>query len=318
MTVCIVILNWNGWKDTIQCLDSVFESKNVNFRVVVCDNASVDNSISHIKEWADIHLGSEHYQFFTKSQLPSSSAETIKNLTIIDNQGNWGFAGGNNIGIKFALQQNDCEYIWLLNNDTTIEPDALHQAVERMQGNQTIGICGSTLVYYHERNKLQAMGGAVYSKYTGRSAHIGAFSSPQELSTNYETVERQMSYVVGAAMLVSRRFVECVGLMQEDYFLYSEEIDWATRGKPKFKLGYAPKSIVYHKEGASIGTSASGGSALSIYYLYRNRLKFTWRFYPVFFPTVLLYAIIDVLKFTIKGKWKQAIAAVKGILFLQR
>ncbi|AKR43389.1 glycosyltransferase family 2 protein [Methylophilus sp. TWE2] len=318
MTVYVVVLNWNGWKDTIQCLDSLYKSKNVNFCVVVCDNGSSDNSIFHIEEWAQINLGSANYQFFTKSQLQSSSRETITSLTIIDNQGNWGFAGGNNIGIKFALKQDNCEYIWLLNNDTIIEPDALYHAVERMKANQAIGLCGSTLVYYHERNKLQAMGGAVYSKYTGRSAHIGAFSSPQLLPTDYETIERQMSYVVGAAMLVRRSFVETVGLMQEDYFLYSEEIDWATRGKSKFKLGYAPKSVVYHKEGASIGTSASGGSPLSIYYLYRNRLKFTWRFYPIFFPTVLLYASIDVLKFTVKGKWKQAIAAVKGILFLKR
>jgi len=129
-------------------------------------------------------------------------------------------------------------------------------------------------------------------------------------------VEQQLSCVVGAAMLVSRPFLEQVGLMREDYFLYYEEIDWATRAKGRFKLGYAPRSVVFHKEGASIGTTASGGSPLSMFYLFRNRIRFTWRFHRPYLPVVLAVALLDVAKMVWRRRWPQAAAALRGVLQL--
>lgn len=115
-------------------------------------------------------------------------------------------------------------------------------------------------------------------------------------------------------MLVRREFIETVGLMSEDYFLYYEEIDWITRGAGRFRLGYAPDSIVWHKEGASIGTAASGGSPLSMYYLYRSRLRFTARHHPRCVPTVLFWCGVDVLKLLRRRRWPQALAAVQGVV----
>jgi GT2 family glycosyltransferase len=107
-------------------------------------------------------------------------------------------------------------------------------------------------------------------------------------------------------------------MMQEDYFLYFEELDWATRGSGRFRLGYAPKSIVYHKEGASIGTDASGGSALSIYYLFRNRIRFTHRFAPAHLMTVLFASWWDILKLVGRGRVTLALAAFRGVMMLSR
>jgi GT2 family glycosyltransferase len=145
---------------------------------------------------------------------------------------------------------------------------------------------------------------------------LGAFQSPLDIPLQSTEIEQNMSYVIGAAMLVRREFIEQIGLMNEDYFLYFEEIDWATRGASQYKLGYAPKSVVYHKEGASIGTSASGGSALSVYYLYRNRLLFTWRFHRCFILTVFIVSLIDIAKLLYRQHWHQSLAALRGIFGL--
>jgi GT2 family glycosyltransferase len=315
----VVILNWNGWRDTIECLDSLLASTGVDLRVIVCDNASADESVPQLRAWADQRFGQQNWT--EEGAVPGpAAARTVASsvFTLLHNGGNLGFAGGNNPGISFAMTRTQCEYIWLLNNDTVVEPDALMQAIQRMEQDRRIGICGSTLVYYHERDKVQAFGGANYSPAKGSSVHIGAFQPRAAVPSTSAPVEQSLSYVIGAAMLARRAFVEKVGLMTEDYFLYFEEIDWCTRGLGEFALGYAPASVVYHKEGASIGTSASGGSPLSIYYLFKNRLRFTLRFHARHILTVILFSLIDVAKFVYRQRWPQAIAAMRGMLQLPR
>lgn len=314
MTTYVVILNWNGWKDTIECLESLFNSEGVDFVVIVCDNASADCSLGELAKWVASRFSHNQYKKFTRSQVEEGVVlESGCQFVLIDNAANLGFAGGNNVGVRLAMHQTNCEYIWLLNNDTTIEPNALAYAVKYMRQNPSIGLCGSTLIYYHDREKIQAFGGARYYPLSGRSKLIGAFSSIKLIPENGGWVEDQMSCVIGAATLVARDYVNTVGYMQEDYFLYFEEIDWAMRGRSYFKFGYAPKSIVYHKEGASIGTSPSGGSALSMYYLFKNRIKFTSRFYPIYLPFVFSICLWDLFKLVVKGKRKQSLAALKGI-----
>ncbi|NRR31605.1 glycosyltransferase family 2 protein [Oxalobacteraceae bacterium] len=311
--VTVVLLNWNGWRDTLECLDSLLRVQGVAMTVVVCDNASSDGSFEQMQDWVRRQPGAMPWLLEQPGRCETAAlSDSLRKLVLLRNSGNLGFAGGNNPGIRLALEDPACEYVWLLNNDTTIEPDALAQAVARMRADPAIGICGSTLVYYHERAMVQALGGASYSPARGTSRHIGAFIGRDAVPAAPEAVETQMSYAVGAAMLVSRAFVEQVGLMREDYFLYYEEIDWAMRGAGRFRLGYAPASVVYHKEGATIGTSASGGSAISVYYLFRNRLLFTRRFYPLRLLSVIPYCLWDILKFALKGQTKQAWAGLRG------
>lgn len=314
MKTYIILLNWNGWKDTVECLESVFLSTGVTYSVVVCDNDSQDGSITQLSNWAATRFTPDEWTQLSRIEAENAALSMSgKRLILIQNGANLGFAGGNNTGVRLAMQDPNCAYVWLLNNDTVIAPDALSHAVSRMAADKHIGLCGSTLIYYHERDKVQAYGGANYSPLSGRSRHVGAFSHPSTVPTSPEAIEKSLSYIVGAAMLASRAFIEQIGLMQEDYFLYFEEADWATRGKDKFRLGYAPLSLVYHKEGASTGTSASGGSALSLYYLFRNRLRFTWRFHRRHLPSVILMSLWDVAKFSLKGRRVQALAALRGM-----
>ena len=319
MSTFVVLLNWNGWRDTIECLESLFELSGTGFSIVVCDNESSDGSLAKLSSWADAALSADAVVCLTKQQvLDGARMAPSHKLALVANGGNLGFAGGNNVGVQLAMNDPDCKYVWLLNNDTTVAPDALSTLVARAEADPTIGLCGSTLVYFHNQQMVQAFGGAIYNRFTGRSRHIGAFASLDAIPVDPVSTEQGMSYVVGASMLVSRAYIEQVGMMQEDYFLYYEEIDWCTRGNGRFRLGYAPYSRVFHKEGASIGTTAAGGSALSVYYLFRNRVRFTARFYPGLLALVMGACVWDIFKLLVKRRFAVAAAAVRGTVLLPR
>jgi GT2 family glycosyltransferase len=300
--VYIIILNWNGWRDTVMCLESVFANSYKPFTVIVCDNGSEDASVSYIREWAEnAHIS---YAEYTKEQALSQTAPDESQLVLIKIGANLGFAGGNNIALRYVLKWNDFSYVWLLNNDTVITENALVNLIKHMKTNSKLGLCGSTLVYFNKPNTVQALGGAVYNKWLGRARHIGAMQEFHEDNYDVQAVEKQMQYVVGASMLVAKSFLQDVGLLCEEYFLYFEELDWAVRAKDKFALGYAADSIVYHKEGGSIGSNNSGQerSLKSDYYGIRNRLLFTQKHYPEAIFTVYLGLIVTLFN---RIRWRQ-------------
>jgi len=329
--VSIIVLNWNGWQDTIECLESLFRLDYPSFQIILCDNASTDGSIEQIKAWAQgevlATVRNEDLAYLTVPPVPKPILfreftadlkwKDISNLTpdlvLIQTGGNLGFAGGNNVGLRFALAQSDCDLAWLLNNDTIVAPDALLALVERMRQRPDVGICGSTLLYYNEPETVQALGGSIYSRWTARGGHLGGGTKYDRFSS-HEWVESRMNYVVGASMLVRRKFIEEVGLMSENYFLYFEEIDWATRGKGRFQLAFAPKSIVYHKEGASIGTGRTTTlqSKTSEYYATRNRVLFTARFFPLALPSVIAAICLSTLHRLIHLRIGNALVVLKA------
>lgn len=321
--VYILILNWNGWGDTIECLESVFRNNYKNFNVILCDNASKDNSLEKIKLWAE---GSFNFFAPETNPLRSFSYPPVKKpilyneysfkdikdqkinkneekLIIIQTGKNHGFSGGNNFGIKYALIQNDFDYIWLLNNDTVVNSNSLIELVKKMNSNVKAGICGSTLIYYYQPNRVQAFGGASFNKVFGLSKHVNNFSFNKK-NINYEVILKRLDYIVGASMFVTKDFIKEIGLLNEDYFLYFDEIDWAIRSKNKFCLEYAPESIVYHKEGMSIGSNQDSKkrSNISEYYGIRNRIKFTKKYYPWYLPTVYLGFLVTIFNRIWRGQ----------------
>lgn len=326
--VYIIILNWNGWRDTIECLESVFRTSYSNYQVIVCDNNSQDDSLEHIKAWAEGQL-----------EIPKARDNPLKNLSslyikkpisyveydinqsietrdvigskpqivLIQTGSNLGFAGGNNVGLQYVLAQDDFGYVWLLNNDTVVKPDSLSHMLDRMERSTVAGMCGSTLLYYHKPELVQALGGGTYCKWFAITRHIGAFRRFNELmDTKY--VESKINYIVGASILLSRQFLKDIGLMCEDYFLYFEELDWAMRSQGKYTLTYAPKSIVYHKEGATIGRSK-----ISDYFFTRNRIVFTQKYFPYCLTTVYLGLLFTLIKRIYKFQFTKALMVVKII-----
>ncbi len=318
MKLYVILLNWNGWKDTVACLQSLLSSAANGFRIVVCDNGSSDGSIEKISEWAERTVPGQWQAVARGVRYTADEVSSLAKILIVDNAANLGFAAGCNAGIAVAVQDGQCEYVWLLNNDTEVEPRAIDAVVEYMDENSDINICGSTLIYHHDRAMIQAYGGSKYSRWLGRSRHLGAFGSAGCLPSAQDVreIESQTSYVVGAAMMIRRELIDRIGGLYEGYFLYYEELDFACRAAAHGRLGYCRDSIVYHKEGASIGTSASGGSPISMYFLSRSKIYFTWRFYPFCLPTVYVCCLWEFAKMLVKRRLPQAFAMLRGFLFL--
>ena len=316
--VYVIVLNWNGSNDTLNCVQSVLALGYESLHILVCDNASLPDEISKLKTGLQ-NIAPRNYQheFFSPppNRTPQLNIKRSPNgITLLHTGGNLGFAGGVNVGLRFALAQGDLDFAWVLNNDTEVDPGALAAVVDRMKTDPKIGICGSSLIYHGHRKQVQALGGASYQPWRARSRALGAFFRTCDIPTNPSIIEARMDYVVGAAMLVSRQFLETVGPMDDRYFLYSEEHDWAHRGRQLgFKLAWAPGSVVFHKHGATIGTSSQGGSPLSLFYLYRNKALFTWRHYPARLPVVLLWLAWDGLKFLLKGHPAKTWASWRGV-----
>lgn len=293
--VYIIILNYNGWEDTINCINSILRNNYVNYKIIICDNASKDNSIYKINKWLE-DKGILDKTFINKEEIEYINIKE-KKIVIIDNKKNLGFAGGCNVGIKYAMKDNRMKYIWLLNNDTSIDKQALVAMIKKMDNDEKIGICGSSLLYYDNQNIVQALGGFYYNKWLGISKPIGA-KKPFNIDNIKESeIEKEFFGIIGASMLIRRNIIEEFGYLEESYFLYFEEQDIAVKIKEKYKLGFAKDSIVYHKEGASIGGNSyvkKKKSILSDFYMIRNRLIFTKRYYPKCIYTVYLGLFVSI------------------------
>lgn len=263
--ICVILLNWNGWEDTIACLKSLSMLEGAAPGIVVCDNASIDDSWMRLQGYVDEH--------------------PEQRIRLIQTGANLGFAGGNNVGLKIALSDPETEFAWLLNNDTEVASEALSALVTYMANHADVGICGSTLLYMEEPSLVQAVGGR-YNAWLGTSKHVLGHQKYSRLVC--ESIDPgTFDYVVGASMFIRRSVLEQVGLLSEDYFLYCEEMDIATRMKrqmPEMKLGYAPASLVYHKEGASTGANDRKGktySYFSDYFFITSRIRFAKNFFPL-------------------------------------
>ncbi|MBU3547852.1 glycosyltransferase family 2 protein [Polynucleobacter sp. P1-05-14] len=216
--VGIVLLNWNGWKDTIKCLNSLRNLDYASRLIIVVDNDSSDDSCSRIE-----------------SAYPG--------VKLLHSSVNLGFGGGCNIGIRYALSQGaDC--IWLLNNDTVVAPTALSALVNHMNWDPCIGAVGSVLFYMNNSNQIQAWGGGYVNFLTGQSRHCFTPADPKSLD-----------YLTAASILLRKEAIDSVGIFDEkSFFMYWEDVDLCYRlRKAGWKLDVAPNSKVLHVESGSLG-----------------------------------------------------------------
>ncbi len=330
----IVLVNWNRWADTIECLESVFRST-IPLRVVVIDNGSDDGSLDKIEQWAAGTLASTPIKpdmaRFSQPPLPkpigvrrlaqadlgTATGPSDAVLTLIDSGGNLGFAGGNNLGLRLLLSDPRMNYFWLLNNDTVIEQTAAAALVTRMSTTHNVGMCGTVVRFYHQPDMVQALNGSRFNLWTGQSQGIG---SRQPITTPFDPkrVVDQTDFVLGASLAVSRPFLETVGPMEDRYFLYFEEIDWAARNDRRFKTAFAHGAIVYHKEGGSIGSSGRPGarSVLSEYWLTRSRLAFIRRNRPILLPWHWLVTLSLIFRRLLQRRFNKAVAITRAMFGL--
>lgn len=262
--VGIIILNWNGWKDTIECLESLKEIDYPSFETIIVDNDSKNDSIQKIKEYCrgDIKVESDFVKFsldnkpikvieYTREE--SEKAKTPQELlnipstdkiTLIKNDTNAGFPEGCNIGMRYALNQG-IEYLLLLNNDTVVDKQFLKEMMDVTLSDPKIGILGSKIYYYNYPNNLQAAGGKI-------RWNLGIIStySGEDKGQYDEIAERD--YVYGTSLLLTKDVVDEISFMDSAFFFGVEEYDYCNKArKAGFKIVYVPKSKVWHKVGAS-------------------------------------------------------------------
>jgi hypothetical protein len=263
--VFIIILNWNNWPDTLECLDSLKNNDYPNYQVVIVDNGS--------------------------EERPEPPSPEIK---MIYNQENLGFAGGNNVGIKYALDQG-ADYVLLLNNDTLVSQDFLTKLVEIGESKKEVGLIGGKIYFADEQKRLWFAGGQVNWLY-----NKGTMRGYDEIDKEqYDSPEIQKAeYLTGCCLLVKRAVIENIGLMPEDYFLYYEDVDWSLAARRAgFKCIFVPRAKIWHK----CSRSAVEGSPAYIYYHIRNGLLLAQRYAPWYIkPMVHLDVIWRVLKQPIK------------------
>uniref|UniRef100_UPI003F50760B glycosyltransferase family 2 protein n=1 Tax=Caballeronia sp. LjRoot34 TaxID=3342325 RepID=UPI003F50760B len=326
-----MLLNYNGTADTLACIDSLLASDSPFRQLIVCDNASTDGSL--VRLWAGIRDRTAAFEAawsrwrcpkpFALAAIDRTSvrggASSDASVILVDNEKNWGFAGGNNVGLRLAMRTPDIEFCWLLNNDTTVYPDALSALLRASRRRPSVGLWGATVLYKEPAGQVQALGGGMLNRRTAKTRHLGAFMLASEVRMDdaaATNVESNMAYVLGASMFANRSWIERVGLLDERYFLYYEELDWASRATGIMSIGYAPECMVVHKEGASIGTAPSGGSAISVHHLHRSRVLFARRFrsHCPSLSIVLLASVLELAKYCMKGKWLLAEAGFAGLL----
>jgi len=250
---CILILNWNGWEDTAECLRSVHALDYPNHGILVVDNGSTDESETNLRR-----------------QFPG--------LEILQTGENLGFAGGNNVGIRHALSRG-AQAVWLLNNDTVVEPKALSALVHVLESDRRIGIVGSKICYFAEPKKIWFAGG-FWRKGSGLPTHRGV----NEIDHGQYDQVCEVDYATGCSLLIRSEVILQIGPLCEDYFLYWEELDWNIRAARRgWKIVYTPSSLLWHRCSASF----KGDSYLTHYYLIRNCLLFYRRHAPLYLPRIL-------------------------------
>ncbi len=264
--VYFVIINWNQAKLTSECLVSLQRQDYPNFRVVIVDNGSSDDSIQALRK-----------------DFPW--------VSFIEAGENLGYSGGNNLGIEFALDQS-ADYIFLLNNDTEVDPRMLGKLVEVLGRNERTGMVGPTMYYAEPHdmiwgavNRIDWRGARVIRKDMGKTIQ-------RDKLDNAPT--REVDYIDTCAILVKREVFESIGLMDSDYFINFDDLDMNVRArKSGFRIVYVPYAAMWHKVSAAMGI----GSPSTTYYMTRNELRFFWTHTP---GTLKIFASAKILIRTLR------------------
>jgi len=269
----------------LPCLESLRAVPVPLNRVVVVDNASGDDSVRQIRDWAarrGIGYG-------------DSPGDWLVLLQAAENRG---YAAGNNIGLDWIAHCGDAGHVWMLNPDTQVEPDALAHMLDRMAEDPSIGTCGAIICEMENRGRVQCYAGGGFLSWAARPYDLGK-GALADAPVDHATVERELGYVMGACLLASRKFLSAAGPMDERFFLYFEEIAWQRAAGKRFRPGFAPAAVVYHRRHATAGTQE--------WWLFGNRLRFALCYQPWSLPTVAATLLFGTaVRAAVRGKWARA------------
>jgi len=252
-SVYIIILNWNGWKDTIECLESIQKIKYENYRLVIVENGSKDVSLNKICLWAKkLKLQTVLYGKYQaenggtlEHEIQLSNTTSKQKIVIINNEENLGFAAGANVGIRYAISSG-ADYVWLLNNDTTVEQNALNRMINVFSGKEKYKGITPQIVHYENHDLIWSVG-----------CDFTWYGKLKRYSTNQEILKKRssvfpVSFITNCASVYSTELFKEVGLLSEDSFMGEDDYDFSMRLKKySYKLACNLDAIVYHKIGQS-------------------------------------------------------------------
>jgi len=257
--ITIIILNWNGWEDTIECLESLFQINYPNLNIILVDNASEDDSVKKIKKYClnethirlksnvcDVKVFEYEEKHFDSITLDSIEMDSNEKLILLKNSKNYGYAKGNNIGIRFAFRVFNPDYILLLNNDTVVDKNFLKELIKATDNEEKVGIYSPKLLKYDNPKIIDS---------TGHIFHMGCltdrgFGKLDKKQYDYKT---KIIGAKGAAGLYKREMLESIGLFKEEYITSYEDAELSWRAyRNSWSAKYVPNSIVYHKGESSI------------------------------------------------------------------
>lgn len=239
--VVAIVLNWNRPADSLACLESLQTGGAANCEAVVVDNGSTDGSVALIRQ-----------------RRPD--------VTVIENGRNLGYAGGNNVGLRYALERG-ARYALLLNDDALVGPGMLRILMGAAEGDDTIGIVGPTICYADAPDTIWTAGGEIDWR-RGRTRMIGL---DERDVGQFGTAPREVDFVSGCVMLLRREVVERAGWLDERFFTYYEEVEWCVRARRAgFRILHVPQARAWHR----ISPGAQADSPIVHYYMTRNRLLF--------------------------------------------
>lgn len=280
--VFIVILNWNSWKDTIECLESLYYLTYSNYVIVIVDNGSEDDSVEKIKKYCngEITVETEFFKYnpdnkpisiieYTQKEAEYKKINLKPNqLVLIKNEKNDGFAEGNNIGMRFSLS---ADYILLLNSDIVVDPAFLEQLVTTCEKDQKIGVVQPKILRRDNPHVIDSVGQEMYWDGNIRDIWFGKTDDKR-----FDTLH-EIFGACAAAALIRKKVLEETGLFDPDFFLIFEDVDLSWRIRlAGYKTVLVPDAVVYHKRGVSGVLSRT-----SWYYGIRNRFYVVARYYPI-------------------------------------
>ncbi len=273
--IAVILVNWNGKQDTLTCLESLkkVDLKSNSLSITVVDNGSIDDSVSVIKK-----------------RFPE--------VRVIAAGKNLGFTGGNNIGIRHALQ-NNTDLIWLLNNDTIVDKNVL--SFTRTFDDETVGAAGCKIYFapghefHHDRYKESERGkvfwyaGGLVDWNNMYASHRGV----DEVDHGQYDALQETPFITGCSFVIRSEVIQKVGMLDDIYYLYLEDLDWNLRiHRAGWKTMYIPSSIVWH---VNAGSSGRPGNPVHEYYFTRNRLILGMRYAPLRTKFALLREAIKFL-----------------------
>lgn len=281
-----IVLNWNGAEDTLRCVSALKASKPAPPRIIVVDNGSVDDSRERIRA-------------------------AHPDLTLLDSGANLGYSGGNNLGIRWALE-HDAQRIVLLNNDVEVEPHCVARLEQALQQDHQSGVSGPLILTRGSPNRIWAAGGELTHR-----ENVSRLRGFGQVMNGVYRKDEFVDYLPGCVLMVRRDVFEKVGLLEESYFCYMEDVDFGQRvHEAGFKNRLVPSATAFHKPSSSTGGGYNAArkymnAVNSVHFLRRHGSFRAWAGFALFDVLGLPMALVIA---TLHGCPGAAVAKCRGLI----